>query len=715
MSAWLPRLSSRICLLLLVLPLSAQVQKPQAGQKGQQPGKTIRVDVALVQTDVMVFDRDNRFVDNLKPEQFEFRVNGNPVPIEFFDMVYAGTPHDEEIWARMGRKKSPAAAPPPAASRSNVGRTILFFVDDWHLSADSMMRARVALEKLIEDSVGINDQAALVAASGQLGFLQQFTNDKAVLRAAAAKFAGGSVVEDNEYPPMNEAHAARIVQREVALEDFFVGALIKKTGMYTVDARRTIQNRAARLANLSASIAERSLSSLRDFIRSTSMLPGRKLVFFLSDGFALQLAVSDIVYRLRQLTTEAANKGVVIYTLDTRGLVVGLPDAKDRLPPAGQLVAYTQSGYNAVMDFQDGLNALASDTGGRFLKNTNALDVAISTAMAEASRYYLLGWYVDAEQLKPGKYWSLHVSIKGRPDLKVRLRAGQVDLSQSVELPRTRPVKPAVSPKEAADQLLRALQAPFPIDDLPVFVHAGWILDPNKGLMIGLTYQVAADAIPGAEPANVEVTSGVADRNGVVVDKFTETLSRQRGASSQPPSDRVAFKYSRTVPLGPGLYQVRVAARDPMSGRLGSAWQWLEVPAPAKGEMRLSSIFLREQNGGGTGRVSLDADTLGRAQFDGQRRFSANARVSFYANVYGAPGPDIEIHTTVFQGNQPVIEAPAQSISVAPATANQNLTPVTGTLAFTGVAPGSYILQVAATDRQTNTTVIQRIPFWIVK
>ncbi len=231
-----------------------------------------------------------------------------------------------------------------------------------------------------------------------------------------------------------------------------------------------------------------------------------------------------------------------ISSLDTRGLVVGLSDAKDRLPPQGQLEAYTQSGYSAVMDFQDGLNALASDTGGRFLKNTNALDTAISTAMAEASRYYLLGWYVDANRLIPGKYWSLHVSIRDRPDLKVRLRAGQVDLSQSVPISRTKPIKPAVSPKEAADQLLRALQEPFPIDDLPVFVHAGWILDPDQGPIIALTYQVDADAIQGAGPASVEVTSGVADKDGRVVDKFTETLSRPPGASSKPPSDRVIFK-----------------------------------------------------------------------------------------------------------------------------------------------------------------------------
>jgi VWFA-related protein len=700
-------LTALFCLLLMVLPFQAQIRTLQAGQKSQQPGKTIRVDVALVQTDVMVFDRENRFVDNLKQEQFEFRVDGKPQPISFFDLVSAGTPHDEEIWARMDRRTS-ASAPAPTATRAHVGRNILFFVDDWHLSIESMMRARGALHKLIEDSVGVNDQAALVAASGQLGFLQQFTNEKAVLRAAATKLAGGSLVEDTAYPAMNEAHAAKIVQGDINLENYFADLLAPLVGERPgacPRAHRIIRDRANALSSVSAGVAERTLSALRDFVRSASLLPGRKLIFFLSDGFALQLAISDIVNRLCQLTTAAASKGIVIYTLDTRGLLTGMPDARSNLPPP---VGTT---YNSVLDFQDGLNALAEDTGGRFLKNTNALDIAISTAMAEASRYYLLGWYVEADRLKPGKYWSLRASVKDRPDLKVRLRAGLVDLSQSVPIQQNKPIKPASSPRDAADQLKHALEAPFQMDELPVSVHAGWILDPAQGPTIALSYQVDADAVRGAEPASAEVISAVGNRDGVAVDICSETLSRPGGRSGQASSGRVALKHGRTVRLNPGLYQVRVAARDPVSGKLGSAWQWLEVPAPEKEKMQLSSIFLREDDG--TTRVSLDAGTLNRAQFDIQRRFSAHAQVSFYANAYNASVPDVEIQTTIFQGNQPMIEGPPQTIPVKAGTTDQNLTPVIGALTFNRLAPGSYTLQVAVRDRYANTTVTRRIPFWI--
>ncbi len=48
--------------------LSGSPQAPSSlsGQAPTQTGHQIRVNVALVQTDVMVFDRENRFVSNLK-------------------------------------------------------------------------------------------------------------------------------------------------------------------------------------------------------------------------------------------------------------------------------------------------------------------------------------------------------------------------------------------------------------------------------------------------------------------------------------------------------------------------------------------------------------------------------------------------------------------------------------------------------------------------
>ena len=197
------------------------------------------------------------------------------------------------------------------------------------------------------------------------------------------------------------------------------------------EAEKTTRRRAAELAQISAGIGQRTISALRGFLQAAEGLPGRKTVFYLSDGFVLQPQQSDIGRRIWDLTTAAARAGIVIYTLDSRGLVVGLPDAKTKRAP-DITGAAAHAGVNEVTAGQDVLNALAADTGGRFLKNTNALDAALATALSEMSRYYLLGWYIETEKLQPGKYSTIKAAIKGRSDLTVRLRQGSLDLSRLV-------------------------------------------------------------------------------------------------------------------------------------------------------------------------------------------------------------------------------------------------------------------------------------------
>ncbi len=431
-------------LLLLSVPtshLSFSQAKPDLQSKQQFPDNTIRVKVGLVQTDVMVFDRRGHFVPDIKMDQFELWVDGKAQPISFTELVSAGSRHDEEVWAR---EEGTRAAPPAesGASYANPGRTLVFFLDDWHMDVDNVMRARSALTKLVRTSISPRDRMGVFAASGQLGSTQQLTGDKSELLARLAKFNFQSAgVQDLQYPPMTEGQALLIEQNDRDVISYFALAMQKsdpfmgswRGGSSDPDPKlvRQIQDRAAQLASTSAAIGARTLSALRDLIRSCASLPGRKLIFFLSDGFVLQPQRSDVVDSLQQMTIAASRLGIMIYSLDTRGLVVGLPDAKTkRAPDTRGYLAH--SGYGEVLPQQDALNALASDTGGRFLKNTNALDTAMITTLSEISRYYLLAWPFDPDAVKPGKYSTIRAAVKGRSDLTVRVRQGTLDLSQLV-------------------------------------------------------------------------------------------------------------------------------------------------------------------------------------------------------------------------------------------------------------------------------------------
>ena len=65
---------------------------------------------------------------------------------------------------------------------------------------------------------------------------------------------------------------------------------------------------------------------LNELVKTSSKLPGRKLVFFFSDGFLLDHRNSDSIGSIRKITSDAARSGVVIYSLDARGLVASLSD-----------------------------------------------------------------------------------------------------------------------------------------------------------------------------------------------------------------------------------------------------------------------------------------------------------------------------------------------------------------------------------------------------
>jgi peptidase E len=66
----------------------------QDPSQGQSSDEVLRIDTELVQTGVTVFDDRGRFVDGLKREDFELRVDGRPVPISFFENILAGSPRD---------------------------------------------------------------------------------------------------------------------------------------------------------------------------------------------------------------------------------------------------------------------------------------------------------------------------------------------------------------------------------------------------------------------------------------------------------------------------------------------------------------------------------------------------------------------------------------------------------------------------------------------
>src|SRR3954468_11259867 len=120
-----PTLIAIACLCLLSLTAHAQKKKPTPTPSPVEPEDVVRVNTELVQTDVMVFDKQGKFVSGLQRDQFELLVADKPQPIDLFESVVTGGRAEEKVLRGAGAKKTPVVAESgePASDR---GRTVLF-------------------------------------------------------------------------------------------------------------------------------------------------------------------------------------------------------------------------------------------------------------------------------------------------------------------------------------------------------------------------------------------------------------------------------------------------------------------------------------------------------------------------------------------------------------------------------------------------------------
>src|SRR6185437_8558922 len=83
-------------------------------------------------------------------------------------------------------KEKSGNIPPPVrpVNPNEPHRTIAFVVDDLGISAESMSQVRKQLRKFVNEQLQPNDLVAIIRTGGEMGALQQFTNDKRLLSRA---------------------------------------------------------------------------------------------------------------------------------------------------------------------------------------------------------------------------------------------------------------------------------------------------------------------------------------------------------------------------------------------------------------------------------------------------------------------------------------------------------------------------------------------------
>lgn len=678
--------------LLLAAASLCAASAPGLGQTmPAEEGEVVRVNTDLVQTDVSVFDRQGRLVDNLSREQFELKVDGRPVPVSFFE--------------RVGREAAGTSARP---------RRLAVFVDDLHLSAQSVEHLRRALARFVEEGVRPGDEVAFVSASGTLGFLQQFSRRKAVMRAALSRLRHHPfTARDTENPPMSEYVALRIATGDRDALTFFTNELLRSTqftmslpkyggkgagflvGSEPEQIARVVVQRAEGILTQTTARASASLASLESFLRAAPPSQGRTLVLHLSDGFFMYDRGVALERQVQRVTDAAARAGATLYAVDARAFAGQGGDSRMRVDALGRADKFSSDELAAS---RVALQTLADQAGGRALLDARGFDAALETAAAESSGYYSLAWRPEGEGRAEG-FRRVEVSVAGRTDLTVRLRRGYLSEGATA--------RPANETKGTTAEGARAAAGspPGPARrELPTRVAATFLETPTGGAVVTASAQVNLDASNFGErgPAVVEVAGAVYDEQGKAASTFRKRLSLDPPAAGAAADSSVI--YNHRAPLAPGLYHVRVAARDEKTGRTGSAAEWVEVPDLKAGRLTLSSLHL---SGG-------QAEGAGPVQFSVERRFGRASSLGFLVVAYnagqGGAAPELVADIRVTQGERTALSVPAQKVP-GDASADPARVPYGGSFPLRSLRPGRYTLRVTIRNARTGASATEETDF----
>jgi VWFA-related protein len=692
------------CVIAVSLCLALQ-SVPAIGQN--RPDDTVRIPTELIQTNVTVTDKNGRRVDGLKPEEFELLVDGAAKPISFFEFVIAGTAEEHDTLSRITVGSSDR--PRPKSSSAVHGRTIVFFIDDLHLSLDSLKRTRDSLSYFIDHRLGFRDQVAIVSASGQIGFLQQLTDNRAVLRAAAGRLRQTAYnVLDTEQPTMSEYMALKIEERDRDALSYYIGRCMNDNRGYTpAKCALVVKERSRSILTRATKITDGTFTGFDTLMQSMAAVSGRKLILFISDGFysSPRDRTSNALSRLDEITDAGRRTGSLIYTIDARGLISGAPDATVNLVDGNGVL--DRANIGEIARSQDALNALAVDTGGRATRNTSSITDWVRTTLEETSSYYVLAWQPELDQ-SGNRFRKVEIRLPRRPDLTVKLPRGYVAGATKK--------KPKAAPRQSnrKDANITAVDPPGVRHDaspgrLALDLSLKYIDVPNLGGVVTTSVQIhvpVSDAKAG-EPSVVDLAGLIFNDQGRQVADFKTGITVE---NRNPDGEGPKVIYNNRTPLPPGIYQVKVAAKDRRTGSSGTNAKWIEVPDLGRKGLTLGSLFLDFKQA-----TKANNDDNAQIQFSVDNAFRSPLQLSFLSFVYNAAvGADGKANLNssveiVDEMGHALMSSPPRSIT-ATNSGDRSRIPVAGEIRQQQLAAGIYLLKLTVTDvvarRSTTATTV---------
>ncbi len=580
----------------VLVPLGLQPEAATPARAQAAGASEFPTHVELVTVDAVVVDASGKSVEGLAKDDFVVEEDGQPQPIVTFEAV--STPPEPAVAA------SPQEASwtvTNAGPQPQAGRAFAILADDLRLPFEQSQHVRQAMAHFINDSLSPGDAVIVGTTSGDTSWSARMPEGREDLLGALDRVKG-HYVDPATRDHMSEYEAFEIVHREagsgqhqdvlealrhplsiserVAVRLWDMGLCGRKDAtqdapMQSYEACFPMLRAAA--AAIDSARTERTSGTLRAMRRAISALApfrGRKSVVFVSPGF---LADDDVTQQ--DVATAALDARTAVYFVDARGLVTGalgaeaLSDRQSLENPGRE----TQRRLEELTGESGGAQALAEETGGFTVHDTNDLAAAAERIAAESRTFYLLGFEPPAG--KPAKAWrKLRVTVR-RSGVTTRARRGyRLDAATVAAMTHTR--GDTTIPLRLASYVLE------PLEYDRTRVVAAVEVDVS-GIMAMAPESAAQDRLP------LQLRLEATPRDGgktQVQDVSLQSVSAEAGGPRQGPKWRMAHL---ELALHAGVYEIRAFAQDPNTQRSGVVTQRIVVPEPAA--FRMSTLAVADQ------------------------------------------------------------------------------------------------------------------------
>jgi VWFA-related protein len=344
---------------------------------------TLSVQSNIVVEAVTVNDKQGHFIHGLTAKDFVLSEDGKPQVIRHCEpqnlaeetkllAPLTAAEDTSTIYKKLSRTQ--IAPEPENNARYKDHRLLALYFDMSSLGEFEKIRAMEAAIKFVRTQLTSADMVAIMRFDGSsVDILQDFTADRSRLLSILQTLAIGE----------NSKFAEESSSSDTDTDAAF-GQNDSEFNMFNTD---------------------RQLAALQTAVQMLGHVNEKKSLIYFASGLALNGI--DNQAQMHATTDAAIRAGVVLWTIDARGLVASAP-----IGDASQASSGGQAMYSgvAVANFeqsfsrsQESLYTLATDTGGKAFLDNNDLARGIVQAQQSISDYYILSYYTTNPDLN-GKF-----------------------------------------------------------------------------------------------------------------------------------------------------------------------------------------------------------------------------------------------------------------------------------------------------------------------